>query len=303
MHQTKLAIVLPVALLASAAAARPDLYSNGPYVTHSGAGAGGAGLSMLQTSLSCQTFGFTCQAFTGWRLADDFTVPAGGWVISSVVLYSFQSGAGTGTPTISSVNLRIWSGRPGDAGSTVVFGNTTENRLVSATWTGVYRAPETDMLDVNRPVYAVEAAINPPLTLAPGVYWLDWQASGSLASGPYVVPVTILGQTSAPNGNGRVYVGPSGPWQNARDTGTTAQQEMAFLVRGTSGATAPSCYPNCDSSTAPPCLNVLDFGCFLNKFAAGDTVANCDSSTAAPVLNVLDFGCFLNRFAAGCSSC
>ena len=28
--------------------------------------------------------------------------------------------------------------------------------------------------------------------------------------------------------------------------------------------------------------------------------ANCDNSTAAPVLNVLDFTCFLQKFAAGC---
>jgi hypothetical protein len=65
----------------------------------------------------------------------------------------------------------------------------------------------------------------------------------------------------------------------------------------------PSCYANCDGSTTNPCLNVLDFGCFLNKFAANDPYANCDNSTQAPVLNVLDFGCFLNRFAASCSSC
>jgi hypothetical protein len=63
------------------------------------------------------------------------------------------------------------------------------------------------------------------------------------------------------------------------------------------------CYPNCDNSTQQPILNVLDFSCFLNKFAAGDSYANCDNSTQPPVLNVLDFGCFLNRFAAGCSNC
>jgi len=50
-----------------------------------------------------------------------------------------------------------------------------------------------------------------------------------------------------------------------------------------------------------PALNVQDFGCFLNKFAAGDPYANCDASTVAPILNVQDFACFLNRFAAGCS--
>ncbi|MBL9030119.1 MAG: immunoglobulin domain-containing protein [Phycisphaerae bacterium] len=60
------------------------------------------------------------------------------------------------------------------------------------------------------------------------------------------------------------------------------------------------CYANCDGSTAPPVLNVNDFTCFLNKYAAGDPSANCDGSTAPPVLNVNDFLCFINGFAAGC---
>jgi len=62
----------------------------------------------------------------------------------------------------------------------------------------------------------------------------------------------------------------------------------------------PTCYPNCDQSTTPPVLNVLDFNCFLNRFSAGASYANCDGSTTPPVLNVLDFNCFLNRFSAGC---
>jgi hypothetical protein len=67
------------------------------------------------------------------------------------------------------------------------------------------------------------------------------------------------------------------------------------------GAYQPcGCYANCDSSTTLPVLNVLDFACFLNRFAAGDPYANCDGSTTPPALNVLDFACFLNRFAAGC---
>jgi hypothetical protein len=62
-----------------------------------------------------------------------------------------------------------------------------------------------------------------------------------------------------------------------------------------------ACYANCDGSTTSPVLNVLDFQCFLNRFAAGDSYANCDGSTTPPILNVLDFSCFLNKFAAGCS--
>ena len=61
-----------------------------------------------------------------------------------------------------------------------------------------------------------------------------------------------------------------------------------------------ACYANCDGSTGSPALNIADFGCFLNKFAAGDPYANCDRSAVVPVLTVADFGCFLNKFAAGC---
>lgn len=71
------------------------------------------------------------------------------------------------------------------------------------------------------------------------------------------------------------------------------------LVERTACPTA--CYPNCDGSTAPPILNVADFICYQNAFAAGDSYANCDASTAPPVLNVADFICFLTAFAAGCS--
>jgi probable HAF family extracellular repeat protein len=69
----------------------------------------------------------------------------------------------------------------------------------------------------------------------------------------------------------------------------------AFLLTPSAG-----CYPNCDGSSTPPVLNVGDFTCFLQRFAAGESYANCDNSTVPPVLNVADFTCFLQRFAAGC---
>jgi hypothetical protein len=75
------------------------------------------------------------------------------------------------------------------------------------------------------------------------------------------------------------------------------------------GCPPPSCYANCDGSTTPPVLNVEDFSCFINEFAAAQALphqqqlahyANCDQSTTPPVLNVEDFTCFINRFAQGC---
>jgi hypothetical protein len=79
-------------------------------------------------------------------------------------------------------------------------------------------------------------------------------------------------------------------------TGFTKSYLFAVGVARGGGA----CYANCDASTTAPVLNVADFTCFLQQFAAGESYANCDQSTTVPALNVADFTCFLQRFAAGC---
>ncbi|MEX2219232.1 MAG: GC-type dockerin domain-anchored protein [Phycisphaerales bacterium] len=80
---------------------------------------------------------------------------------------------------------------------------------------------------------------------------------------------------------------------HARRAGTTYSHVLLLTP-------ARACYANCDSSQSPPVLNVADFSCFLQKYAAGDAYANCDESAEPPVLNVADFSCFLQRYAAGC---
>ncbi|MBL9031826.1 MAG: hypothetical protein JNM80_08975 [Phycisphaerae bacterium] len=92
----------------------------------------------------------------------------------------------------------------------------------------------------------------------------------------------------APNLGGQATIG---TWKVAGSYGVAAQVP-SFPA---------SCYANCDNSTAAPILNVNDFTCFLNKYAAGDTTANCDNSTVVPVLNINDFTCFLNLYAVGCT--
>jgi glucose/arabinose dehydrogenase len=83
--------------------------------------------------------------------------------------------------------------------------------------------------------------------------------------------------------------------------GEDAAGELYFMgALGDLFKIVPACAPNCDNSTEAPVLNVLDFNCFLNRYAAGDCYANCDRSTTPPTLNILDFNCFLNQFTAGC---
>jgi hypothetical protein len=90
-------------------------------------------------------------------------------------------------------------------------------------------------------------------------------------------------------GRGRYFDAP------APDTG---RGSAPIVDRGAYEFSAPACcYANCDGSTDTPVLNINDFACFLDRFAAGHPTADCDASGS---LNVLDFMCFLNAFAAGC---
>ena len=104
---------------------------------------------------------------------------------------------------------------------------------------------------------------------------------GTMSGGDNLVLEGTIGQHDAGKMNGGSFELSGGYW---------GQQDDAI-----------ACWVNCDHSTVAPVLNVLDFSCFLNEFAAGHAWANCDESTVAPVLNVQDFACFLNKFAAGCS--
>ena len=171
------------------------LWDNGPLVTNPGGGAGGADASALQTALGLSTYGFGHAVSSGFRVADDFTVPAGGWLVSDITFFAYQTGSTT-TSTINNVNLRIWDGPPGQGGSNVVFGDTATNRLASSAWSNIYRVLDTGLLDTARPVMADVATVN--TFLPAGTYWVDWQTGGTLASGPWAPPVSIVGQTAKP---------------------------------------------------------------------------------------------------------
>ena len=59
-------------------------------------------------------------------------------------------------------------------------------------------------------------------------------------------------------------------------TGSIGQPDAAtssagalHLLGGYWGVPVQGCYANCDASTLTPVLNVNDFTCFLNRYAAG----------------------------------
>jgi len=237
---SRLCLFAGLAACAASPALAQVLYDNGPLVTHPGGGAGGLNASALQTALGLATYGWGAQLTASNRMADDFTVPAGGWNIGTIEFYSYQTTAAA--PSITAINVQIWNGKPGDATSTVVFGDPTTNRLSAGNpviLSNTYRVLDTGLLDTARRVQTVTADIG--ATLAAGTYWLDWQYDGSVSfSGPWQPPVTILGQTGKPGANGLQSL--AGAWAPLLDPATTGSpQDLPFIINGPGTAVTGAC--------------------------------------------------------------
>ena len=96
----------------------------------------------------------------------------------------------------------------------------------------IYRVNEdSNGSDSSRPVMDNIVYVN--TFLPQGTYWLDWQAGGSLASGPYTPPNTING--SATTGNGLWSTNGGVTYAAALDRGTSTQQGFPFVIHGLVG--------------------------------------------------------------------
>jgi hypothetical protein len=216
---------------ASTNPAKLVLWDNGPLVTHPGGGFGGFDASVLQSvsGPALTTYGFGAQQTAGNSMADDFTV-TGTWTLNTIKFFSYQTGSTT-TSTITGIYVQIWNGAP-NAGGTVVWGDLTTNRLSSTAWASMYRSIETDFLASNRPIMEVVANVA-GCVLSAGTYWVQYQFTGSLASGPWAPPISIW--DTGLTGNALQYT--STGWATAV-SGTapnTYAQGMPFIVDGTSG--------------------------------------------------------------------
>jgi hypothetical protein len=217
----------------------PDLvvlWNNGPFVTHPGAGAGGADVSMASSGAHDELGSNVRHAPPAphFRLADDFTVPAGGWTVRRVVTYGFEFDFAVPNWTRANLNLRS-----GSAEGPIVASATTTNWQ----WSGVYRVHNGlgNLGNSDRPIYEIRFNFT-DLELAPGTYWIDWQVEGGFGGwGNYVMqpPLTPGGaNTVTVLGNGRWLRG--GTWH---PTLTAPGAEIPFKVLG---AGTPASAPTAD---------------------------------------------------------
>lgn len=113
-----------------------------------------------------------------YRPADDFIVPAGQtWKISKIAVYAIAD-TGINNP-YDVLRIQIWNGNPSVAGSSVVFGDLTTNRLnqsldsmICPIQSSILPAPGVAPL-ANTTIWKLSANIN--TTLPAGTYWLVYQ--------------------------------------------------------------------------------------------------------------------------------
>jgi len=232
------------------------LFNNGNLATGSisrGNGTGGPGVAApAGAQWSELADGNTSAGFSGhlsgagpqFRIADDFTLGADS-TLTSVRVYAYTTGS---APSAAFTNgtLQIWNGRPGDAGSTVVFGDMTTNVLASSVFSNIYRIFATTNTQggvqtvpgTTRPIQ--EITLNAPVSLPAGTYWLDYQIA-PIAPGVSTFLPTVTnpdGVTRGPPGANSRQLTTATTWVDALDTGSPATladvaQEFPFLVVGT----------------------------------------------------------------------
>jgi hypothetical protein len=247
-------------------------------------GGGPAGTSPVATLVPPDTtLGSTCNTTT-FRLADDFTVPAGqNWTVTGVTVFGYQTQAAPGgstTSTMTSGVVRFWNGPPNVGTSTVVFGDVTTNRLTATSFSNVWRVTNTTLNNLQRPIMAVEMG-GFSANLPAGTYWVEYGIAGSTASGPFCVP-----NTSTTGNNALQFNVAATTWAAAVDGGSMRPLDFPFIIDGTAGGpnitpTVPAGAVNLGATLAPNAPISSVFGFTNSAMATTSGTVSC-ALTGAP---------------------
>lgn len=201
------------------------VFNQDSLITHIGQGGSGANVSAIPTTANT-LYGWGAQGNLGYWMADDFVIPVGqSWAIDSIKLYSYQTGSSTSS-TITSSRCYITLGRVDSVGSQIVGGDTTSNRMIRTYWSYIYRTnnPPPYTTQTTRPIMVVTDTLNK--TLQAGYYWVVYNFTGTLTSGPWNPPYTIWNQQGSGNARQKTTA-----WAPALDG--TIPQRACFKIFGT----------------------------------------------------------------------
>jgi hypothetical protein len=214
--------------------------------------------------------GATCTqtSTTGFRLADDFVVPAGEtWTVTDVTTYAYQTGfvPGAFPSPVAGARLQIWDGPPNDPLSTVIFGDVTTDRLASSVEANEYRVFNTSVPPpgtapgTTRRIFANTITVAPALELTEGTYWIDFQHVLATGTTMFCPSVTIVGDRGLPGWNSMQFSTATSAWTPYIDTGNPASapdepQDFPFEIGGSieAGGCPPGAFCSTDTPLAIP---------------------------------------------------
>ena len=198
-------------------------------ITHEDIGCLMGDVSALQSDTQgFLNYGYSNTLTDGTSVVDDFTLSEETF-LSSVSLYAINDTPDL-EPNIEAVRIRIWNGNPTLPESEVIYGTLTENRLLSAEFSGIYRSNARELQACTRPIMEIIAEIN---TLLPaGDYWLEWQFDvPDLTSNYRTPPITILGQSDT--GNAVESTDGGDTYSPITDQGNDATPGLPFIINCT----------------------------------------------------------------------
>lgn len=208
-----------------------------------------SGANML-LGISCYSEDSQAGSNMSFRVADDFNIDSEfGWNVQTITLYVYQPGHTGITSPVLRGNMRIWSGQPGVAGSSILFGDVTTNRIVNNVPTSYYRIAHTGAFadfstqapgTTNR-IWEVTMTIG-SIHFPQGQYWLDMQLISTDPNKPlYCIPASTAGLRGG-NGteaNAQILMGTGlqPVWESIVDDGkptsaNDALQDLAFSLTG-----------------------------------------------------------------------
>jgi hypothetical protein len=191
------------------------LFDNGTIVNSPGTGAGGLDESVIPAGGG--SYGFGMNQAGALSVADDFVVPSD-WTIGSITFQGYQTNSGN-TSTFTGAYFRIYNGNP-STGGTVVWGDLTTNRMTSTAFANIYRVNAPGEGTARPVMNIVCSGLN--IALPAGTYWIEWAATGSAASGPWVPNVVAAGNA----------IQNTGTWAALSNPGPVG---LPFVISGAGG--------------------------------------------------------------------
>ncbi len=268
----------PVALLyvGTVACVADVLYDNGPIVTNP---AGGTGLIAGQPISQADSFtapgstflfsttGVGATVLDGTAVAEDFTVPAGGWDLDYLTIYAFQTSQTT--PTVQRVRVNLWTAAPFSAGSpppvpdplpTPVLATALD--LPSGSGIFVCHRQGATTTSTERPVFAYRVPLEGLPNggrLGPGTYWIEWSGEGATAPSQRVFTPLVSPRAVVTTHNARLLNSIDGSaggpriWFEGREGFVAGVSDgraysLPFVLEGSVLSTLCSGDLNCDAS-------------------------------------------------------